>query len=128
LDRIDIHLEVPALSPNVLLGSQKNESSACIQKRTAQARRIQQQRFHKYDFYTNAKMDQNLMKRFCRLTEEGTDLLKRAIDELGFSARAHDKVLKIARTIADMDDEENILPEHIAEAIQYRSLDRGWWG
>jgi len=73
-------------------------------------------------------MGQGEIKKFCTLTKESQALLKRAIDELGLSARAHDKILKVARTIADLEKEQKILTEHIAEAIQYRTLDRGWWG
>jgi magnesium chelatase family protein len=73
-------------------------------------------------------MRQREIKKFCRLSADGQNLLKSAVDELGLSARAHDKILKVSRTIADMDEKENIQASHVAEAIQYRSLDRNWWG
>jgi magnesium chelatase family protein len=76
----------------------------------------------------NSYMNHRQVKKFCGLNEEGKKLLKAAIDELGLSARAYDKVLKVARTIADLEQEEQILPAHLAEAIQYRNLDRNWWG
>jgi len=131
LDRIDIHLEVPALKSTDLLSLPKSETSADIKKRTSQARNIQHNRFQtKKNTITvaNAQMGQKDIKQFCTLTKESQSLLKRAIEELGLSARAYDKILKIARTIADIEKEETILSEHIAEAIQYRSLDRDWWG
>ena len=137
LDRIDIHLEVAALPSRELLTSVQNESSAKIKARTDQARQRQHERLSgKNGFlsgknsgiFTNAQMNQKQIKEFCGLTREGQDLLKAAIDELGLSARAHDKILKVARTIADLADKKEISPEHIAEAIQYRSLDRNWWG
>ena len=128
LDRIDIHLEVPSLPSQELLSKGTNESSAEIKSRTSQARQEQQKRFQNSGIFTNAQMNQKQLKKFCMLNQESRDLLKAAIDELGLSARAHDKVLKIARTIADLANKEDLLPEHIAEAIQYRSLDRNWWG
>lgn len=127
LDRIDIHLEVPSLPSRELLAPGKNESSADIKLRAGQARQKQNQRFTGSGIFTNAQMSQKQIREFCGLTREGQDLLKAAIDELGLSARAHDKVLKLARTVSDLADSEDILPEHIAEAIQYRYLDRNWW-
>lgn len=128
LDRIDIHLEVPSLPSQELLSKGTNESSAEIKSRTGQARQDQHERFQNSGIFTNAQMSQKQLKKFCTLNQEGQDLMRAAIDELGLSARAHDKVLKLARTIADLDSRADILPEHIAEAIQYRCLDRNWWG
>ncbi len=128
LDRIDIHLEVPSLPSQELLTQNNAESSADIKSRTNQARDQQQERLKNTGIFTNAQMTQKQLKKFCILNREGQDLLKAAIDELGLSARAHDKVLKVARTIADLAGKAEILPEHIAEAIQYRCLDRNWWG
>ena len=129
LDRIDIHLEVPALKSSELLSfSQTAEPSCDIKKRTTQARVIQQKRFQNTNIFANAQMGQREIKKGCALDEDGRTLLKTAIEEMGLSARAHDKILKVARTIADMAQKDQILAEHIAEAIQYRNLDRNWWG
>jgi magnesium chelatase family protein len=124
LDRIDIHLEVPSLKSHEILSSAPAENSASIKKRTSQARAIQLKRFAKTKLFSNAQMNHRHVKQWCTLCPEANDLLKMAIDELGLSARAHDKILKVARTIADLDNEEAILAEHISEAIQYRNLDR----
>jgi len=128
LDRIDIHLEVPALPPAELLSASPAETSAAIKKRTATARGVQLRRFHNTSIFCNAQMSHRDIRHVCRLCSEGKKLLRTAIEELGFSARAHDKILKVARTIADLTGGGQIQPEHIAEAIQYRYLDRNWWG
>ncbi len=128
LDRIDIHLDVPALPSIELLKNVQTESSEAIKQRTTDARTIQQDRFKGTNVYANAQMTQKQIKTHCVLTEECKSFIKTAIDELGLSARAYDKVLKVARTISDLSAHETIQPDHIAEAIQYRSLDRGWWG
>ena len=127
LDRIDLHLEVPALPSMQLIEQPPSENSKCIKERTSKVREQQHKRFKNTPILANAQMNHQQLKQYCALTDDCKDLLKTAIDELGLSARAYDKVLKIARTIADLADKEGILPEHIAEAIQYRSLDRGWW-
>lgn len=127
LDRIDIHLEVPALKPLELLQIPKAESSSEIKARTGQARKIQQERYKNSGIYANAQMSQKQIKQFCVLTNDSEELLKTAIEELKLSARAHDKILKVARTIADLEGKESIHPQHIAEAIGYRSLDRERW-
>ncbi len=127
LDRIDIHLEAPSVRYKELLSAVSCESSADIKKRTVSARHRQHQRLAKTSIYCNAQMGQQQIKQYCPISEESKELLKSAMEELGLSARAHDKILKVARTIADLDDKENILPEHISEAIQYRSLDRNIW-
>jgi len=85
---------------------------------------IQLERFHKTKIFSNAQMGHRQIQQFCALSQNASDLLKKAMDELNFSARAYDKILKVSRTIADLDNERTILPEHIAEAIQYRNLDR----
>ncbi|MBU0468480.1 MAG: YifB family Mg chelatase-like AAA ATPase [Candidatus Omnitrophica bacterium] len=128
LDRIDIHLEVPALLSNELLSPKKEEPSHSIKERIVKARSVQQERFESEKVTYNAYMTPSQIKAFCYVDQEGKRMLKMAIEELGLSARAYDKVLKLSRTIADLDNEQNILAEHIAEAIQYRSLDRNWWG
>jgi len=126
LDRIDIHLEVPALKPLELMQQHHAEASSEIKKRTVAARGIQQRRFKEAGIFANAQMGQRQIKQFCILEKDGQDLLKVAIEELKLSARAHDKILKVARTIADLDGLEKISPQHIAEAIGYRNLDRSW--
>lgn len=127
LDRIDIHLEVPALKPLELMQHHKAETSSEIKKRTVAARGIQQERFKSSGIFANAQMSQKQIKQFCPLNKDSQDLLKTAIEELKLSARAHDKILKVSRTIADLEGQETISPQHIAEAIGYRSLDRTWW-
>lgn len=127
LDRIDLHIEVSSLSYRELTSKQAAESSATIKSRVDKARRIQRARFI-YDIYSNSQMNHRQIKKYCTINEEARELLKMAINELGVSARAFDKILKISRTIADLAGEDKILPEHISEAIQYRSLDRNLWG
>lgn len=123
LDRIDIHLQVPALKNHELFRPLSAESSADIRKRTVKARAIQQRRLAG-SAYTNAQMTVKHIKEFCQLHEDTTALLKKAAETLGLSARAHDKILKVARTIADLAGSENIEGSHLAEAISYRTLDR----
>jgi len=127
LDRIDIHIEVPSLKAQELFSQSTPEPSSEIKKRTSLARKRQQKRFEEKKIFCNSQMGQRQIKEFCALKDESKDLLKVAIDELGLSARAHDKILKVARTIADLDGEKSITPEHISEAIQYRSLDKSLW-
>jgi len=127
LDRIDLHLEVPALPSEDLLTNTQAETSQAIKERILKARTQQQKRFTHTSVAANSHLNHRQVKKFCSLTDEGKKLLKTAIEELGLSARAYDKILKVARTVSDLAGEENILPEHIAEAIQYRSLDRSWW-
>lgn len=128
LDRIDLHVEVTPVSFNELSTKQTSESSANIRKRVIKARAVQTQRFNaKEGIYCNAQMRTKELKLYCELDEAGNTLLKNAMDRLGLSARAYDRILKVGRTIADMDDSENIEAQHIAEAIQFRSLDRENW-
>ena len=126
LDRIDIHLEVPSLKSTDLLSPNTPESSLEIKIRTTRAREIQKERFKESNIFSNAQMSHRQIKHLCPTTEASKELLKSAIEELGFSARTHDKILKIARTIADLEGDQDISTEHISEAIQYRSLDRNW--
>jgi len=126
LDRIDIHIEVPALRSTELLCGNAAESSRDIRGRVNAARETQLQRFRGSNIFANAQMNPRQIKEFCRLDENGTILLKRAIEELGLSARAYDKILRVARTIADLDKSDTIRPGHLAEAIQYRYLDKNW--
>jgi magnesium chelatase family protein len=126
LDRIDLHLDVPDLRSADLLETQAGEPSSVIKQRTSQARAVQRERLKGSGIFCNAHMNHKQIKEFCRTSHDGRLLLCRAIKELNLSARAYDKVLKIARTIADLAGEERIGEEHIAEAVQYRSLDRKW--
>jgi magnesium chelatase family protein len=128
LDRLDIHLDVPSLRPEELLSYTPSERSQDIKKRTIMAREIQKERLAKTSLFTNAQMGHRQIKEFCPVSNDGKELLKKAIEELGLSARAYDKILKISRTIADLEGSEQIKTEHLAEAIQYRNLDRNWWG
>lgn len=125
LDRIDIHVEVPAVSYRELSSQETGESSAVIRERVKRARKIQLERFrgHKHIF-CNAHMESRDIRRYCLIDESGQNLLKLAITRLGLSARAYDRILKVSRTIADLEESERILPPHVSEAIQYRSLDR----
>ncbi len=130
LDRIDIHLEVTPVPFNELTSERKGEGSEVIRQRVVIARDIQAKRFIGADgVYCNAQMGSRLLHSVCEISEEGRGLLKTAMERLGLSARAYDRILKVSRTIADLDGSENIKTEHLAEAIQYRSLDReGWAG
>jgi magnesium chelatase family protein len=125
MDRIDIHVEVPAVPYKDLIGESNAESSAIIGARVAAARSRQFERFKRTKIYCNAQMINRHIKKHCRIDEASCDLLEAAIDKLGLSARAYNRILKIARTIADLDDASDISVDHIAEAVQYRSLDRG---
>ncbi len=127
LDRIDIHVEVPAVQYKELSGKTNGESSVDIRKRIEGARGVQQKRFGKMKASCNARMTTKMIKTFCALDDSSADLLKMAMTELNFSARAYDRILKVARTISDLENAENIQPEHISEAIQYRTLDRNLW-
>lgn len=129
LDRIDIHIEVPSLKYDDLKSAQAGESSEDIKKRVSKARAVQLNRFKdgKRKIFCNAHMEPKDIKKFCPIDDESQNLLKTAIEKFGLSARAYDKILKVARTIADLEAEENIKVQHIAEAIQYRSLDKDVW-
>jgi magnesium chelatase family protein len=124
LDRIDIQIEVPALRYQDLASKDAGENSDVIRKRVNTARSIQHQRFQKTKIHANAQMGARDIKRYCAVNAEGERLLETAINKLGLSARAYSRVLKVGRTIADLAGSEEIQSAHIAEAIQYRSLDR----
>lgn len=130
LDRIDIHIEVAPVPFEKLSEEQKSESSSEIRKRVTIAREIQSERFKDFkNIHYNAQMNVKQIRKFCKLSQDSKNLLKNAMEKLNLSARAYDRILKVARTIADLEKSENIKPDHIAEAIQYRSLDRdGWLG
>ena len=127
LDRIDIHIEVPAIKYKELSEVKDAESSAAIKARVEKARAIQRERFKSEGIFYNAQMNSKLIKKYCVLENEAKELLKMAMTELGLSARAYDKILKVSRTIADLAGSDAILAEHISEAIQYRSLDKQWF-
>lgn len=129
LDRIDIHLEVTPVNFEKLSNSAPAERSADIQKRVVAARKIQQERFHRRkNVYCNAQMSSKMIKEFCPLNGECLQLLKNAMQALDLSARAYDRIIKVSRTIADIEHSADIQTSHIAEAIHYRSLDRETWG
>lgn len=127
LDRLDIHIEVPPVDFNQLSDKEEGESSASIRERVNKARRIQLERFSGTDVTCNAKMTPSLTRKYCVLSESASKTLELSFERLGLSARAYDKILKVARTIADLDESESIENRHILEAIQYRSLDRKFW-
>jgi magnesium chelatase family protein len=128
LDRIDIHIEVPAVKYKDLSSTVNGETSAEIRKRVIAAKEIQIERFKELkNIHSNADMGTNEIRQFCKLNAAGTELLKMAMTKLGLSARAYDRILKVSRTIADIEGSENIESNHISEAIQYRSLDRELW-
>jgi magnesium chelatase family protein len=128
LDRIDIHIEVPAVRYKDLSSSHKGESSEAIRERVIRAREVQQARFSAYShIYNNADMGSKEVRHFCRLDDAGASLLKTAMTRLGLSARAYDRILKVSRTIADLEGESQINAAHVSEAIQYRTLDRELW-
>ena len=130
LDRIDLHIEVEPVPFAALAKKQLGESSAKIRERVTAARLLQKKRFYDFDnVHYNAQMNAKQLRYYCRLDPAGEELIKNAMNTLGLSARAYDRILKVARTIADLADSAAIQSEHIAEAIQYRSLDReGWMG
>jgi magnesium chelatase family protein len=130
LDRIDIHIELPAIKYRDLSETKESEGSKSIKERVVQARTIQKERFaqEKNRISCNSQMNGKLIKKYCTLGDDSKELLKMALTEFGLSARAYDKILKVSRTIADLDNSELIQTEHISEAIQYRSLDRNWGG
>ena len=127
LDRIDLHLEVPAVAYKELSSTQAGTSSAEMCAQVTAARGAQQERFAGSKTRTNGQMTSRQIRRHCTLDEAGQSLLRAAMSELGLSARAHDKVLRVARTIADLDGSERILTQHLSEAINYRVLDRALW-
>lgn len=129
LDRIDIHLEVVPVPFKKLAEMESSENSETVRQRVIVARKIQEERFAEHKgVYSNAQMSSKLIRKFVQLDEAGNELIKNAMDKLGLSARAYDRILKVARTIADLEAEEHVLAHHLSEAIHYRSLDRDNWG
>jgi magnesium chelatase family protein len=128
LDRIDLHVEVTPVPFSELSKAPATEKSADIKRRVITAREIQGNRYsNREGIYCNAQMKTKDLQSICKLNEASSTLLKTAMERLGLSARAYDRILKVARTIADLEKAENIETNHIAEAIQYRSLDRSGW-
>ena len=127
LDRLDLHIEVPPVEFDELASEEKAESSAAIRARVNAAREIQNRRFRGTAITCNARITPDRLHEFCPLSEKTSALLKTAFERFGLSARAFDRVLKVCRTIADLDGSETIEPRHVAEAVQYRSLDRKYW-
>ena len=128
LDRIDIQIEVPSVKYKELRAPAASEDSASIRARVMEARKRQQKRFTaEKNTYSNAQMAPKMIRKHCVISIDGEKLLENAVSRLGLSARAHDRILKVSRTIADMDGSESIEPKHLSEAIQYRTLDRSYW-
>ena len=127
LDRMDIHVEVASVKYRDMDSGATGDTSAVIRERVERARSIQLERFNGMKIYSNSQLQPSMFNKFCRLDDKCRDILRNAFDRLGMSARAHGRILKVARTIADMDRSDDIRPVHLAEAIQYRSLDRKAW-
>ncbi|MGN1131145.1 MAG: YifB family Mg chelatase-like AAA ATPase [Ruminococcus sp.] len=127
LDRFDIHIEVPPVEYDDLSSTKNEESSLEIKKRVNKAREIQNKRFENSQTKCNAKLSDLEFEKYCSISEDANVLLKSAFEQMGLSARAYNRIIKVARTIADLDSSENIESQHIAEAVQYRSLDRKYW-
>lgn len=128
LDRIDIHIEVTPVKYEKLESDIKPESSEQIKARVNKARKIQLERYKNNNIFSNSELTPKLIEKYCKLDENSKKILENAFKKLGLSARAYGRILKVSRTIADLAGEEKILPDHIAEAIQYRNLDRKYWG
>ena len=127
LDRIDIHIEVQGVKYKKLTDNSKIEDSKTIRARVNNARKIQMKRYKKYGILYNSELTPGLISKYCILSKECRKILEDAFEKMGLSARAYSRILKVARTIADLDNEENINIKHLAEAIQYRNLDRKYW-
>ena len=127
LDRIDIHIEVNQIKYHQLESKGKTETSQEIRNRVNQARKIQIERYKEYHIFSNSKLTPKLIEKFCNLNTKSKQIVEAAFDKLGLSARAYNRILKVVRTIADLDGSKEIQEKHLAEAIQYRSLDRKYW-
>lgn len=128
MDRIDLHVEVTPVSREEMSSNEVEESSAAVRERVMRAREVQAKRFQGLGIYTNTMMSSAMLRRFCALSTASRRLLDAAMERLQLSARAYDRIIKVARTIADLEGKEDIEPQHISEAIGYRSLDRESWG
>ena len=127
LDRIDIHIEVTPVAFTELASERETEKSAAVRERVVKARQVQEQRYKGTKMHSNAQISTQQLRKYCRIDATGQALLQKAMERLGLSARAYDRILKVARTIADLAGSNDIRTEHLAEAIQYRSLDREGW-
>ena len=127
LDRIDIQVEVNQVKYRNLEDTRPAESSHEIRERVNKARKLQQKRYKEYGIYSNSELTPKLINEYCKIDSKTSKLLEDAFNKLGFSARAYNRILKVARTIADLDDKQNIELKHVAEAIQYRNLDKKYW-
>ncbi len=127
LDRIDIHIEVAGIKFSKLQSDKKVENSKEIKNRVNKARKIQIKRYKEYNIYSNSELTPKLIEKFCKLNNDSKIILEKAFKKLGLSPRAYGRILKVARTIADLDTQAKISPKHLTEAIQYRSLDRKYW-
>ena len=128
MDRIDLHVDVPTVEYKTIASGETGESSAVVRERVEKARAIQRDRFAKEKgVHTNAGMTPRLIRKHCELDAEGAGFLEHAMTSMNFSARAHDRILKVARTLADLKGTEKVLSNHVLEAINYRTLDRAMW-
>ena len=127
LDRFDLHIEVPAVDFNKLSSKEKGESSESIRRRVVAARQIQLERYKGKPIFCNSQLISEDINTYCEISEKQKEILKKAFVMLKMSARAYSRILKVSRTLADLDSSENIQDKHIMEAIQYRSLDRDYW-
>ena len=124
MDRIDLHIEVPAIKFNEISSDTAGEPSANIRERVTRARTVQQERFKSDGIYANAHMKPRHIRKYCKIDEDSQSLMETAMNRLGLSARAYNRILKVSRTVADLEGSDKIASHHISEAIQYRSLDR----
>ena len=127
MDRIDIQVDVPAVPYKDLAGGRSAESSETIRFRVIAARNTQLRRFFDEHIYSNAQMGPRHIRKYCALTPECETIMENAVTKLGFSARGYDRILKVARTVADLEGVEDLEPKHLSEAVQYRTLDRNLW-
>ena len=127
LDRFDLHIEVAPVEFEHISSKEKEESSERIRERVQKARELQQERYKGTGITCNARITSDILQDICPLTDDALALLKTVFERMGLSARAYDRILKVARTVADMDNSEVIQKQHIAQAVQYRSLDRKYW-
>jgi magnesium chelatase family protein len=127
LDRIDLHIQVPAVKYKELAQDEKSEESAVVRERILSARSMQYKRLAAFGIYCNAQMTPRTLRRFCKLDSESEKQMEDAITRIGLSARAYDRILRVSRTMADLEGSEKIQAHHVAEAIQYRTLDRTYW-